>query len=139
MTSRGFLIRFIDIGLIVLFGFIMISEIEYVSQVDLAQPAPEEQEEPDLDEDPAFVTVRIDPDGSFVIVDPASNTPLGEPIGDADLLSGFLENLGTEYAADDRPLIVLINPHDESIVQWTVDVMDVCDRLGLGKSLQTGA
>ena len=110
MTSRGFLIRFIDIGLIVLFGFIMISEIEYVSQVDLAQPTPEEQEEPDPDDEPAFVTVRIDPDGSFVIVDPASNTPLGAPTSDTDVLSGFLDNLGTEYAAEDRRLTSPTSP-----------------------------
>ena len=36
MASRGFLIRFIDIGLIVLFGFLMISEIDASSRVDLA-------------------------------------------------------------------------------------------------------
>ena len=36
MASRGFLIRFIDIGLIVLFGFLMISEIENATRVELA-------------------------------------------------------------------------------------------------------
>ena len=40
-------------------------------------------------------------------------------------------------AADDRELVVLISPHEASIVQRTVDVMDVCDRLQVGKSLQT--
>ena len=36
MATRGFLIRFIDIGLIVLFGFLMISDIDTMSRVDLA-------------------------------------------------------------------------------------------------------
>ena len=32
--------------------------------------------------------------------------------------------------------IVLIQPHEDSVVQATVDVMDVCDALSLPKSLQ---
>ena len=39
MATRGFLIRFIDIGLIVLFGFLMISDIDMLSRVDLASEA----------------------------------------------------------------------------------------------------
>ena len=32
---------------------------------------------------------------------------------------------------------MIIRPHEASVVQRTVDVMDVCDRLGLRLSLET--
>jgi biopolymer transport protein ExbD len=71
MTSRGFLIRFIDIGLIVLFGFVMISGIESLSQVELSQVAPVEQV-PVEEVERTFVTVAIASDGTFTVADPAS-------------------------------------------------------------------
>ena len=70
MTSRGFLIRFIDIGLIVLFGFVMISDIENSSQVELSAAADvQTEEEPEVER--AFVTVAIAPNGVFSILDAA--------------------------------------------------------------------
>ncbi len=54
-----------------------------------------------------------------------------------------LETLTTELVARHRvhtevgtETVVLIQPDPASPVQFTVDVMDVCDRLGLVKSLQ---
>lgn len=136
MASRGFLIRFIDIGLIVLFGFIMISEIENASQVDLSAAA-----EVDADGAPAtdrvFVTVGIAADGSFSVADTETGTVLAANLADPAPLSQVLAELQRRHRADGEELIVLIRPHAASIVQRTVDVMDICDRLALGKSLQT--
>ncbi len=135
MSSRGFLIRFIDIGLIVLFGFIMISEIENISQVELA--AVVEAEEPEEDEEErAFVTVEIDANGYFVVSDPEAGGELASGIVEVETLTGILDRLRLGHERDDRTMIVLIRPHEDSILQRTVDVMDVCDRLRLAKSLQ---
>lgn len=136
MTSRGFLIRFIDIGLIVLFGFVMISDIESLSQVELSQAA-ETEEAPKEEAERAFVTVAIAPDGSFTLADPVTGGVLAAGVQTADALSEFLRALKVEHQAADRDLVVLISPHPGSIVQRTVDVMDICDRLAVGKSLQT--
>ena len=136
MTSRGFLIRFIDIGLIVLFGFVMISDIESLSQVELSQAA-EAAETPEDEAERAFVTVVIAPNGSFTLADPMGGGVLAAGVQDADVLSELLRRLKVEHQEADRDLVVLISPHPGSIVQRTVDVMDVCDRLAVGKSLQT--
>jgi len=135
MASRGFLIRFIDIGLIVLFGFIMISDIENSSLVDLASSTDSEEEDTLLER--AFVTVEIAPTGSFTVAATASGEILNEGIRDTETLEGILRRVRDEWADVADDIVVLINPDEDSVVQRTVDVMDVCDRLTLKKSLQT--
>ena len=138
MATRGFLIRFIDIGLIVLFGFLMISDIDAMSRVDLAGARQDVAEPAEVTEDDerAFIAVDILPDGRFLLSDPRD--PDAALTGAANI-----ETLTAEVAARHRvhleagtETVVLIQPDPASPVQYTVDVMDVCDRLGLVKSLQ---
>ncbi|MDG2283518.1 MAG: biopolymer transporter ExbD [Longimicrobiales bacterium] len=138
MATRGFLIRFIDIGLIVLFGFLMISDIDAMSRVDLAGARQEVAETAEVTEDDerGFIVVDILPDGRFLLSDPR------DP-GAVSMGAENLETLTTELVARHRvhteagtETVVLIQPDPASPVQFTVDVMDVCDRLGLVKSLQ---
>jgi biopolymer transport protein ExbD len=135
MRSRGILIRFIDIGLIVLFGFILISDIENLSQVELSR-APDTPEVHEDEAERVFVTVAIAADGSFALADPGTGQVLAAGVDRIDVLTELLRRIKVDNASAERDLIVLISPHSESIVQRTVDVMDVCDRLGVGKSLQ---
>jgi len=136
VATRGFLIRFIDIGLIVLFGFLMISDIEASSSVELAGSRdPLEELQPEDDDERAFVVVAIGADGSFLVGE--SQTPIEERVRivEVEVLSRVLRSLDAELGVEDREVVVLIEPHPMSLVQRTVDVMDVCDRLGLPKSL----
>ena len=138
MATRGFLIRFIDIGLIVLFGFLMISDIDALSHVDLAGTTQEVAEPAEVSEDDerGFVAVDILPDGRFLVSDPRD--PDAEIIGAASIeaLSAELSARRGGHAEAGTVTVVLIQPDPASAVQHTVDVMDVCDRLGLVKSLQ---
>lgn len=166
MATRGFLIRFIDIGLLVLFGFLMISDIEASSRVELAgagEPA-DETREPASER--SIVVVEVDADGSFLIGemdgsegsvaadrdstprppgapegDPAVSGPGGPGrdvvrVADPEALAEALRALAAEHEDAGRRTLVLIEPHPASAVQRTVDVMDICDRLGLDKSLR---
>jgi len=136
VATRGFLIRFIDIGLIILFGFLMISDIEASSRVELAGSAEAEEEttEPD-EEDPAFVVVEVAADGTFVVTAPDAGVA-GRGVADSEALQSVLELLARRSESAGRETVVLIEPHPASAVQGTVDVMDVSDRLGLTKSLR---
>ncbi len=156
MATRGFLIRFIDIGLIVLFGFLMISDIDALSRVELADAsAPIETEEPEEDEDRAPVFVDVRADGQFEISEPPRPAPV-EPPADAEeetgedgafdppptLLAGNVSALeqalraaSTRHESEGRETVVVIRPDPASTVQGSVDVMDTADRLGLAKSL----
>ena len=143
MATRGFLIRFIDIGLIVLFGFLMISDIEASSRVDLAGSADEQEVTVTEPEDGrALLLVEIEPDGAFTLTDQEAGdeaVPIriqGVARSEAlDALSTWLTATSTAHEAQGLESVVVIRPHPASWVQSTVDVMDVCDRLSLTKSL----
>jgi len=137
MATRGFLIRFIDIGLIVLFGFLMISDIESLSRVDLAGAQQQEIEEPTDDPDErAFIIVEVAPDGRFGISDPATPEAGFVVAANSESLAEELRSRRAVNEAASLETIVLIQPDLASAVQYTVDVMDVCDRLSIAKSLR---
>jgi biopolymer transport protein ExbD len=129
MGGRGYLIRFIDIGLIVMFGFIQISDIVEVTPVDLAAPVAAAS----APAAPArrVLVVRIGADGAFAaeVSGRAFATGL---IRVADLEAALRTGL---TAALDAEVVVVIRPDEASVVQRTVDVMDVCDRLRVRCSL----
>lgn len=137
MATRGFLIRFIDIGLIVLFGFLMISDIESLSRVDLAGAQQQEIEEPaDDPEERGLILVEVAPDGRFVISDPAAPEAGLVVAANSESLAQELRSRRAVNDAAALETIVLIQPDLASAVQFTVDVMDVCDRLSIAKSLR---
>lgn len=136
MATRGFLIRFIDIGLIVLFGFLMISDIEAASRVDLAGSPESAEETVEPDAETAYVLVRIAADGAFLVGAPEAAAEDRVRFETKEALTAALERLSRSDAAAGRETVVLIEPHPASAVQRTVDVMDVADRLGIAKSLQ---
>lgn len=138
MASRGFLIRFIDIGLIVLFGFLMISDIDVRSRVELAGARQDVAEPSEVSEDDerGFIAVDILPDGRFVVSNPRDLEALPSAAATIEALSTELAARQREYSEAGTETVVLIQPDLASPVQYTVDVMDLCDRLGLVKSLQ---
>lgn len=133
MTNKGFLIRFIDIGLIVLFGFVMISDIDELSQVELSAAAEADSVQVDR-EPPVFVTVSITEKGEFDVA--LEDLTIAAAIPSVDTLRQVLLEARDSYASDDRETVVLIQPDLMSTVQKTVDVMDLCESLGIPRSLQ---
>lgn len=135
MATRGFLIRFIDIGLIVLFGFLMISDIDASTRVDLAGTASEVEEPEDQEETTAYLVVDVTPSGAFEVVDPLIEDS-GVTVQDVESLVRVLSTLSAVHQQGGLETVVLIQPHAASPVQATVHVMDACDRLSLAKSLR---
>ena len=112
MATRGFLIRFIDIGLIVLFGFLMISDIDALSRVELAGARQDVAEPAEVSEDDerGFIAVDILPDGRFAVSDPR-DTEAGF-IGAASLeaLTAELAARRALHEEEERETVVLIQP-----------------------------
>ena len=136
MASRGFLIRFIDIGLIVLFGFLMISDIEAYSRVELADTGGEIEAQRDEDVEKAFLVVQIAAEGKFSVTDVRGSDGSVTSVGTLEDLANELSAMSERHRNEGLETVVMIEPHPSSIVQFTVDVMDVCDRLSLAKSLR---
>lgn len=136
MATRGFLIRFIDIGLIVLFGFLGISDIEVSSRVELNPGSERLEESPTEVDERVFLAVEIGPDNRFAVVDVQARELVSEGLTTNRELAAELGRIDAAHRAEGLETVVLITPHPDSPVQRTVDVMDVCDRLSLSKSLQ---
>jgi len=136
MQSRGYLLRFIDIGLILLFGFLMISDLTVISQVALPGKSNQEQLE-QADADLVYVGVGIDAEGVYAIEDLAVREPLYVNIGAVQELEFFLKTLKERHESEGRRLSVLIEPNPEAPMQGLVNVLDVCERLALVKHIST--
>ena len=96
MTGRGFLIRFIDIGLIVLFGFLLISDIENLSQVELASAASLPESDSSIEK--SFLLIDISAEGLFAIREPSTDSVLVEGIRRASDLENRLLLAAAAYS-----------------------------------------
>jgi biopolymer transport protein ExbD len=129
MTKGGLIIRLIDVAMIILFGFIAISDLKVRAQIKL--PAPQE-EQPQSQRDPILVAVHIAADGLVTIFE-------GENILMATAafpeVEDFLSTRFEQMRSAGEEMIVLIEPHGDSPIQQTVDVLDICERHQIPKSL----
>ncbi|MFQ5631272.1 MAG: ExbD/TolR family protein, partial [bacterium] len=127
LTRNGLIIRLIDIALIILFGFIAISDIKVNAQIKLPSPVQSETTESQN----LFVLVKINPDETFEVIE----SQLTEKIVSVDSLGMKLQNLKENYNNQKISLHVLIEPQPGSIIQGTIDVLDLCTKLNITKNI----
>ncbi|KAA3660587.1 MAG: hypothetical protein DWQ10_06340 [Calditrichaeota bacterium] len=127
MNKGGFIIRLIDITLIILFGFISISDLKVNALIKL----------PTLVEGEAGtqkiipLVVKIGDESSFEFIEdriPKEAASLLE-------LEGYFKASIEKYAGQKEQMLVFIEPHVDSAVQMTVDVIDLCRKYGLTRNL----
>lgn len=128
----GFLIRFIDIGLIVLFGFLAISDIESFSRIDM--PGSSQDQTTEDPQEMTMLTVEIAPNGRFTVIERESERVPCRGV-DLNTFESCLTEVVQRHRQNNRQAVVLIQPDDASIVQHTVDVLDICDRHGIPKNI----
>ena len=131
MRKNTFLIRFIDIGLILLFGFIVISDITIRSQIELPGSDPGE---PQQDRQPHVVTIQIMGEDGFRLYDPQSESFLAS-YESIDLLENGLRSYRRQIHAENKTLLALIELDDATRMQTFIDILDLCDRLGIPKNV----
>lgn len=132
MKNTGFLLRFIDIGLIILFAFVWVSDITTFSHIDMS--GNEKDNRTQEDERIVLLKVQVNRGGNFVVVNQESGTVQCSQVGRA-ALENCLDRANRELQEKDRRAVVLISPSEESAVQHTVDVLDICQRLGIPKNI----
>ncbi len=124
MQKSGFVVRFVDVVLILLFGFISISSVR-ATEIELAQstetPAP-----PAETEEVIFIGIRAD--GTYLVDDERSEVRGGREL--LRFLASELERIG------DRPVKVRIRASHDTPMGFLVDAARVCDELGLPKALE---
>lgn len=124
MQKSGFVVRFVDVVLILLFGFISISsvratEIELPESTETLAPPPEVEE---------VVFVGIRPDGTYLV-----DEERVEIRGARNLFTW----VGAEVDAfGDVPVKVRIRASHDTPMRYLVDAARVCDELGVDKALE---
>lgn len=124
MGKSGFVVRFVDVVLILLFGFISISSVR-ATEVELATSTETPAPPPELEE---IVFVGIRQDGTYLLDDERL-----EVRGARELLVALA---GQAEALGDVPLKVRIRASREAPMRYLVDAARVCDELGLPKALE---
>lgn len=132
MRKGGIIIRLIDVAMIILFGFIIISRLK-MFEIEL----PSEAKHPLTETRKHIVKVKIirdntdDPD-RYLIIDNGI-----EP-NDFKTLDELESILITQNKTDRKnavQLVVLIEPERNSIIQHTVDVLDLCTKHNILKNI----
>lgn len=124
MQKSGFVVRFVDVVLILLFGFISISsvratEIELPESTETGAPPPEVEEV-------VFVSIRTD--GTYLV-----DEERVEIRGARNLFAW----VGAEVdAMGDVPVKVRIRANHDTPMRYLVDAARVCDELGVDKALE---
>ena len=137
MQRKGYLIRFIDIGLIILFGFLMISDLTVISQIAL--PGKNDAAEARPDSSTVLVGVVVQAGGRFSVQMLDDRETLYSDIEQPDELELALKTIKERHAAAGRTLSVYIEPAASAPMQRLVDVLDVCERLDLPRNINTEA
>ncbi len=128
MLKGGTIIRLIDVVLIILLGFLGITDFEVKSQVKL--PSAVESGQREIKQQ--FIFLDIKSDNQFEIIDGQNTIKEVESI---ELLEKALVQLNSYYLQNFKQMILVIEPNLESVIQTTVDVMDICEKNQILKNL----
>lgn len=124
MRRSGFVVRFVDVVLILLFGFISISSIRE-TEIDLPSSTETPPPFPDLEE---IVFVGIRGDGTY-LVDAERQELRG-----GNALHRFLGRRVAELG--DVPIKVRIRASFDTPMRYLIDAARVCDALGVPKAFE---
>ncbi len=124
MGRSGFVVRFVDVVLILLFGFISISSIRE-TEIDL--PTSEETPPPPLERE-EIVFIGIHSDGTYLVDQEQRQLQGGAALH--AFLSDRLETLGN------APAKVRIRASYDTPMGYLLQAARVCDELGVPKAFE---
>lgn len=126
------IIRLIDIVLIILFGFITISDIDIKGAISL--PAKKaEKSKPVERKEKIFIEIEIDVNENFRIGQRGQEKIRKKGIVS---LEDHVIKLRTRFQKlENKDIAVIIKPNAESPIQSTVDVLDLCSRNRIPKNI----
>lgn len=128
--TGGLIVRLIDVVLIILFGFIAISDIQVKRQIKLPG-ATDKQEEENKQENPQL-WVSITKNGLYSLK--LDETPVIDNDSLRVLEKKLVAQMNSLLAWNKAP-VVIIDPEPEAKIQETVRVIDLCEKHRFPKSI----
>jgi len=135
MTSGGLIIRLIDVVLIILLGFLNISDFILKAQIKLDSGNTQETR---ADYKSRIFFVRVLPDASFDVEEYGTETRLlfsNEDGTSLVELEKLLIKAQTESEEKNTEMIVVISSDGETKIQYTIDVLDLCEKNKIPRSI----
>lgn len=123
MKSGGFLLRFVDVVLILLFGFIVISDLDEDTQIVLPESQETEQTGPDLEQ---VVYISITSEGDYLAE--AENLQFASN----DDLESYIQAKKNEFGEN---LKIRIRANHDTQVTYAIVAAQMCDRLQIQKAI----
>ncbi|MDG2283519.1 MAG: biopolymer transporter ExbD [Longimicrobiales bacterium] len=124
MQKSGFVVRFVDVVLILLFGFISISSVR-ATEIELPESTETPAPPPEIEE-VVFVAIRAD--GTYLVDDERIEIRGVQNL--LDFVADQLDQMG------DIPVKVRIRASHDTPMRYLVDAARVCDELGVDKALE---
>lgn len=121
MGKAGMIIRYIDIALTMLFGFIAISDIERKTQVNL----PREVAAVTAPSKLKTVSVLVLEGPRYTVMEGALEVASS---GDLRKIEQVMQALRQSHLRRNEEVIFLIQPDPNAPIQLTVNVLDICER-----------
>jgi biopolymer transport protein ExbD len=126
MSQSGVVIRLIDVVLILLFGFISISEISSKSLIHLPKSKQMTYALPDRED---LIIIGITPEGKFLVKDES------EMINDFNALKYYIVMKHDENSTNNVETRVRIRSNWNTPIKYTIAVANVCDMLHIPKGM----
>lgn len=126
LSQGGIVIRLIDVVLILLFGFISISEISSKSLIHLPQSKEMVYSLPDKED---LLIIGITDEGKFLIEDES------EMVSDFNALKYFIVTKYNENLKNNIETRVRIRSNWNTPIKYTLAVANVCDMLKIPKGM----
>jgi biopolymer transport protein ExbD len=128
MSKSGSIIRLIDVVLNILFGFMGITDFETKSQILLPSIIGVGTQEIQQQ----VVYLELKNDTLFEIIDGLNIT---KELQGIEALERYIDQLNNVYLQNSIQMILVIEPEQETMIQTTVDVMDICEKYQIPKNL----
>jgi len=128
MLKGGTIIRLIDVVLIILLGFLGITDFEVKSQIKL--PSFIESTQREINQQ--FIFLIIKNEKQFELLDGQN---IIKEIEGISALEDIIVQLNNVFLQNYKQMILVIEPNIETMIQTTVDVMDICEKYQIPKSL----
>ena len=126
MFKGGIIIRLIDVVLILLFGFISISEISRKSKILLPKSTQTPPQNPDLE---SILIIGVTPDGSYLVDNESMIFTNLEDLG-----KFIIENIKKDLLSDHQTR-VRIRSSWNAPIKYTAALIDLCNDLNIAKGI----
>ena len=120
------LVRLIDVVLILLFGFIAISEVAYRSQIDLPDSDQTPHSYPDKEE---ILIIGIMPNGLYLVEEETM------AISNMETMQHYIQKKKREYEAHQIEMRIRIRSAWNAPIKYMMALGDLCDELGIPKGM----